>query len=112
MYFLSSVFVDKKKNASAMDKGHIVFDTKRNAAACFTSCNFIQLKYNLDKSGFRFTSVGPATEPCPEANIELEQSLNNSFSKVTSCTSKGKNLVFMNHKDTLMIFYEKDISKQ
>jgi hypothetical protein len=112
IYFLSSIFVENKKNTLAKDKGHIVFDTKRNTAACFTSCNFIQLKYSVNKHDFKFTSIEPAGEPCPDLLISLEEDFKSILPKVTYYSCSGKDLVFMNNKDTLMIFYEKDISKK
>jgi heat shock protein HslJ len=112
MYFLSAVFIDNKKNTEARDKSHIVFDTEKRSAACFTSCNFIQLKYSQDKNGFKFNSIGSGVDPCPEATLGLEENLKSILPKITYYSCKGKDLVFMNNKDTLMIFYEKDITKK
>ncbi|MGZ4042704.1 MAG: META domain-containing protein [Bacteroidia bacterium] len=112
IYFLSSVFVDKKKNIMAHDKGHIVFDTKTNTAACFTSCNFIQLKFSANKNNFNFTSVTPGKDPCPDPLIGLEEDLKSILPKISSYKCIGKDLVFMNKNDTLLVFYEKEISKK
>lgn len=112
MYFLSSVFINQKKDNQSKDKGHIVFDTRQNTAACFTSCNFIQLKYSVNKEDIKFTSAPPEQEPCPETTAALEKDLRSILPKVTHYKCMGKDLILMNNKDTLAIFYEKDISKK
>ena len=105
-YYLASVFIGKKKNALCKDKGHIVFNTKLNTAACFTSCNFIQLKYVLNAPSFKFSSIVPDKEPCPDRLIGLESDLKENLPKITDIIFSGKQLIFLNKKDTLVVFYE------
>lgn len=112
LYFLSSVFVENKKNTLCADKGHIVFDTENNSAACFTSCNFIKLQFSSEKNDLKFTGIIPGKEPCPDPLISLEEDFKNLLPKVTSFKTVGKQLVLMNSRDTLMVFYEKEISKK
>jgi heat shock protein HslJ len=111
IYFLSGIYSGGKKNNLCKDKGHIVFDLKLNTAACFTSCNFIQLKYSMKGNALSFTSVTPDKEPCPDPMLGLEEDFKMNFPKVTNYVFKGKDLVLMDKKDTLMIFYEKPMPK-
>lgn len=96
----------------ALDKGHIVFDTKQNTAACFTSCNFIRLKYSTQKQQLKFTSLTLGSDPCPDPLISLEEDLKSILPKVSSYKCFGKDLILMGDKDTLLVFYEKEISKK
>ncbi len=112
MYFLSSVFVDHKKNTLVKDKGHIVFDTKLNTAACFTSCNFIHLTYSMNKQAIKFSTVKAEGDPCPDILLGIEEDLKSILPKISYYKCNGRDLVFMNNKDTLMVFYEKEISKK
>lgn len=112
LYFLSSVFVEKKKNSLCADKGHIVFDNKTNSSVCFTSCNFIRMKYLVKKDQLNFTSIVPDKDACPDPLIGLEQDLKSLLPKVTSYKCVDKQLVFFNKSDTLMVFSEKEIGKK
>jgi heat shock protein HslJ len=111
-YYLSSIFIGAKKNVLAKDKGHIVFNTKQNIAACFTSCNFIHLKYTLKEQNIKFTSITPDKDPCPDPLVGLENDFKENLPKVESFAVKGKNLIFMNKKDTLMIFHELNLNQK
>jgi len=105
-YYLSSITVGKQKNTLAKDKGHIVFNTIKNTAACFTSCNFIQLKYSLKENVIKFTSIIPAKDPCPDPLVGLENDFKENLPKITAYVFKGKQLIFLSKKDTVMVFYE------
>lgn len=105
-YYLSSIFIGKQKNTLAKDKGHIVFNTTQKSATCFTSCNFIQLKYTMNDKVLKFTEITPDKEPCSDRLIGLESDFKENLPKVTNYALKGKNLIFLNNKDTLMIFHE------
>ncbi len=111
-YYLSSIFIGNKKNVLAKDKGHIVFNTKQNIAACFTSCNFIQLKYALKDQTIKFTTITPDKQPCPDPLVGLENDFKENLPKVESYIIIGKNLIFMNKKDTLMIFHELNLNQK
>ncbi len=105
-YYLSSIFIGQQKNILAKDKGHIVFNTTKKSAACFTSCNFIQLKYILKDGTFKFTSIVPDKDPCPDPMVGLENDFKENLPKISGFIVQGKQLVFLNKKDTLMVFYE------
>jgi heat shock protein HslJ len=107
IYFLSDIYNSGKKIAQVKDKGHIVFDLKLRTAACFTSCNFIRLKYDLKGTVLSFTSIEPDKEACPESMTVLEESFKTNFPKVTAYQLKGKDLYLMHNKDTLMVFSER-----
>ena len=106
VYYLSAIYIGHKKNAIAKDKGHIVFNSKTKSASCFTSCNFVQLKYAIKDNNLKFTSINPAKDPCPDALIGLEEDFKENLPKVSSYQVKDRQLILMNKKDTLMIFYE------
>ncbi len=105
-YYLSSIFIGKQKNKLVKDKGHIVFNTKKNTAACFTSCNFIQLKYQVKDEALKFTSIIPAKDPCPDPLVGLENDFKENLPKVSNFVIQEKKIIFFDKKDTLMIFYE------
>jgi heat shock protein HslJ len=105
-YYLSSIVIGKQKNKLAKDKGHIVFNAKKNTAACFTSCNFIQLKYELKDHTLKFTSIVPDKDPCPDPLVGLENDFKENLPKVSAYAIQGKKLILLDKKDTLMIFYE------
>lgn len=111
IYFLSSIFVESKKNSLAKDQGHIVFNTKINTAACFTSCNFIQLNYSIKKQELIFKTINPGTDVCPDPLINLEEDFKSLLSQVSSYKCIGKDLIFFRNTDTLMMFYEREFSK-
>lgn len=111
IYFLSSIFVENKKNTLAKDQGHIVFNTKRNTAACFTSCNFIQLNYSIKKQELKFTTINTGTDVCPDPLIGLEEDFKSLLPLVSSYKCIGKDLILFRNTDTLMVFYEKEFSK-
>jgi len=105
-YYLSAIFIGNQKNTLAKDKGHIVFNTAKKSAACFTSCNFIQLKYSVTNQNLKFTSIIPDKSPCPDPLVGLENDFKENLPKVSSFVVKGKNLILLDKKDTLMIFRE------
>ena len=107
-YYLSSIYIGKKKNSMAKDRGHIVFDVKLKTASCFTSCNFIKLKYTSKDSELKFTVTLPAKDPCPDHLIGLEQDMKENIPKVDNYSMSGKKLYMFNKKDTLMVFTEGD----
>jgi hypothetical protein len=109
IYFLSDIYSSGKKIEKVKDKGHIVFDLKQHTAACFTSCNFIRLRFNLKGSDLSFNTIEPDKESCPESMTPLEESFKINFPKVTTCHLKGKDLYLMHQKDTLMVFYERPV---
>jgi heat shock protein HslJ len=106
-YMLSSIYIGKKKNSLAKDKGHIVFNTKEKTACCFTSCNFIQLKYTQKDKDMKFTSISPGKDPCSDRLIGLESDFKENLPKVSGFTIKNKQLILFDKKDTLMVFNEK-----
>lgn len=103
---LSSIFIGGKKNNFVFNKGHIVFNPKDNTSVCFTSCNFIQLKYILKGNQLKFTTITPSAEPCPDPLVGLESDFKENLPKVTSYVLKGKNLILFGGKDTLIVFHE------
>ncbi len=105
-YYLSSIYIGKKKNTLAKDKGHIVFNTKKNTAACFTSCNFIQLQYVLKDHSLKFTSIVPDKQPCPDPLVGLEDNFKENLPKVSDIIITAKQIILLEKKDTLMVFYE------
>ena len=98
--------IGKKKNTLAKDKGHIVFDIKKNTATCFTSCNFIQLKFASKDQTFKFTSIVPDKEPCSDRYVGIESDFKENLPKVSNFIILGKQLILLDKKDTLMVFYE------
>ena len=105
-YNLHSVFIGGKKNTMAKDKATLIFNTKQREAKCFTSCNFIDLKYSAKKNKFKFSSVIPGSVPCPDHLIGLESDLKENFPKITCYQILNNKIYFFNKKDTLLIFYE------
>ena len=106
LYYLAAIYIGKQKNTLARDRGHIIFNTKTKTASCFTSCNFIQLKYALKGNNFKFTSINPGKDPCPDRTIGLEEDFKENLPKVSNYLLNNRQLILLNKKDTLMIFYE------
>jgi len=107
VYYLSSIFEGGKKNNLCRDKGHIVFNTNKKTAACFTSCSFMQLQFSQKGTAFGFTITGQPKDPCPDMLLGIEEDLKNNLPKVNSYQIKGKDLIFFSNKDTLFVFHEK-----
>jgi heat shock protein HslJ len=105
-YNLESIFIGGQKNTISKDKATILFYTKTKTAKCFTSCNFVDLKYSAKKNKFKFTSVKPGDVPCPDHLLGLELDLKENFPKVTDYQLINNKIYFFNKKDTLMVFYE------
>jgi heat shock protein HslJ len=106
VYYLSAIYVGGKQNTMAKDKGHIVFNTNAKTSTCFTSCNFIQMKYDIKDHNLKFTSIVPAKDPCPDALVKLESDFKENLPRVSNYLIKDKQLILLNKKDTLMVFYE------
>jgi heat shock protein HslJ len=105
-YYLSAIFIENKKNQMAKNKGHIVFNASEKIATCFTSCNFIQLKYSQNNQNLKFTTIRPADEPCPDPLVGLESDIKENLPKVSNFSIKGNRLILFSKKDTLMVFVE------
>lgn len=105
-YNLEAVFIGGQKNTISKDKATILFYLKNKTAKCFTSCNYIDLKFTSKKNKFKYTSVLPGSIPCPDHLLGLESDLNENFLKVNSYQVLNNKLYFFNKKDTLIIFYE------
>jgi heat shock protein HslJ len=106
VYYLSAIYIGGKKNTMARDKGHIVFNTRAKTSTCFTSCNFIQMKYVMKDHNLKFTSIIPAKDPCPDALVGLESDFKENLPRVSNYLVKDKQLILLDKKDTLMVFYE------
>jgi heat shock protein HslJ len=106
LYYLSAIYIGGKKNTMAKDKGHIVFNEKAKTSTCFTSCNFIQMKYIMKDHDLKFTSIVPAKDPCPDALVGLESDFKENLPKVSNYLIKNKQLILLNKKDTLIVFNE------
>lgn len=70
------------------------------------------MQFLTKKNELKFTNIVPDKEPCPDPLIGLEEDFKSILPKVSSYKTIGKKLILMNNKDTLMVFYEKDISKK
>lgn len=111
-YYLSSVFIGGQKNTKAKEMGHIVFDLAKKSATCFTSCNFIQLKYTQAGANLKFTTIEPGKESCPDRLAGLDADFKENLPKINTFSARGKQIIFLNTKDTLMIFYEAELPKK
>ncbi len=103
-YYLKAIFIGKQKNSLAVNKATINLNTKNKTAKCFTSCNVVNLVYKSKKTKFKFTSINPGEQSCPDHLLGLEADLKENLLKVTSLKVINKNLFFFNNTDTLMIF--------
>jgi len=108
-YYLTSIYIGGKKNAMVNEKGHIVFDMKQGTASCFTSCNFIQLKFVIKDQTIKFTTITPAKEPCPDHLLGIEEDIKENLPKVNAFTIRGNQLIFMKNKETLIVFTESSL---
>ncbi len=107
-YYLKAIFIGKQKNSLAQNKATINLNTKNKTAKCFTSCNFINLTYSSKKTNFKFITIKPDAQSCPDHLIGLESDLKENLPKITTLKVISKNLYFFNNTDTLMIFVHVD----
>ncbi len=105
-YNLETIFIGGQKNSLAKDKATLTFDTKRKTATCSNKCTHLELRYCSKRNKFRFTSVIPAAAACPDHLVGIESDLKENLPKVDRCIQSNKRLIFLNKKDTLLIFYE------
>lgn len=105
-YNLEAVFIGGQKNTLAKDKATLTFDTKKKTASCSNKCTHLELRYCSKRNKFKFTSVIPAAAACPDHLVGIESDLKENFPKANRCVTSGKQIIFLNKKDTLLIFYE------
>lgn len=105
-YNLEAIFIGGQKNTMAKDKATLTFNTKKKTAACSNKCTHLELRYCLKRKSFKFISVIPAAAACPDHLVGIESDLKENFPKTDRCITSGKQLFFLNKKDTLLIFYE------